>query len=232
MTVCQIIPMALLMLADGRFPAGGHAHSGGLEVAVADGAVRDLDGLRQFLRGRVHTQGLTQAALAAAACAVAAGPSADTDLRELDGHADARHPAAVQRRVSRTQGRAVLRAGRAAWPSAALDALAASTPAGTHHAPALGAVAAAAGLDPGQAALASAYGSVSGPASAALRLLGLDPYGVHAVIASLGADCESVAAAAATAARGPWSELPAAGGSLSDVAAIRHEHWEVRLFAS
>jgi len=29
---------ALLMLADGRFPSGGHAHSGGLEAAV----VREL----------------------------------------------------------------------------------------------------------------------------------------------------------------------------------------------
>lgn len=26
---------ALLILADGRFPAGGHAHSGGMEAAVA-----------------------------------------------------------------------------------------------------------------------------------------------------------------------------------------------------
>ena len=27
----------MLLLADGRFPAGGHTHSGGMEVAVADG---------------------------------------------------------------------------------------------------------------------------------------------------------------------------------------------------
>ena len=32
---------ALLVLADGRFPAGGHAHSGGVEAAVAHGAVHD-----------------------------------------------------------------------------------------------------------------------------------------------------------------------------------------------
>ena len=29
----------LLLLADGRFPAGGHAHSSGLEAAVAAGRV-------------------------------------------------------------------------------------------------------------------------------------------------------------------------------------------------
>ncbi len=28
---------ALLVLADGRFPAGGHAHSGGAEAAVTAG---------------------------------------------------------------------------------------------------------------------------------------------------------------------------------------------------
>jgi urease accessory protein len=225
MTQHQMVPVALLALADGRFPAGGHAHSGGVEVAVADGAVRDLAGLRDFLHGRLHTAGLTQAALAAAAAAA-------VNAAALDAHADARHPAAVLRRVSRAQGRAVLRAGRAAWPHPALDALVAGCPAGPHQAVALGAVARAAGLTPAHAALAVAYGTVTGPASAALRLLGLDPYGVHAVVAGLGSDCEAVAASAAARADGPWSDLPAATGPLSDVAAIRHEHWEVRLFAS
>ena len=30
-----------LLLADGRFPGGGFAHSGGLEPAVADGSVHE-----------------------------------------------------------------------------------------------------------------------------------------------------------------------------------------------
>ncbi|MET7801807.1 urease accessory protein UreF, partial [Streptomyces decoyicus] len=30
---------ALFVLADGRFPAGGHAHSGGAEAAVAAGRI-------------------------------------------------------------------------------------------------------------------------------------------------------------------------------------------------
>ncbi|NEB86732.1 urease accessory protein UreF, partial [Streptomyces anulatus] len=45
---------ALLVLADGRFPAGGHAHSGGAEPAVAGGRVRDADSLADFCRGRLH----------------------------------------------------------------------------------------------------------------------------------------------------------------------------------
>ncbi|RQX44658.1 urease accessory protein UreF, partial [Micromonospora chalcea] len=40
------------MLADGRFPAGAHAHSGGLEAAAAAGRVTDLATLEAFLAGR------------------------------------------------------------------------------------------------------------------------------------------------------------------------------------
>jgi urease accessory protein len=220
-----VIPAALLLLSDGRFPAGGHAHSGGLEVAVADGAVHDLASLETFLRGRLHTQGLVQAALAAAACSGA-------DPGELDAEADARHPAPVQRRISRAQGRALLRAGRAVWPDARLEALAAAHPGGPHQAIAFGLVAAAAGVDPAGAALASALGAVSGPATAAVRLLGLDPYGVHAVLAGLAAECELVAGAAVAAASGPLEDLPAATGPRLDIDAVRHERWAVRLFAS
>src|SRR4051812_49287667 len=76
---------ALLLLCDGRFPAGGHAHSGGAEEAVADGRIRDAAGLADFCRGRLHTAGLVAAALAAAA-------TAGVDPLALDDAADARTP--------------------------------------------------------------------------------------------------------------------------------------------
>ncbi|HMC80052.1 MAG TPA: urease accessory UreF family protein, partial [Acidimicrobiia bacterium] len=85
---------ALLLLADGRFPGGGHAHSGGLEPAVADGAVEDLASLESFLAGRLLTTGEVDAWLAAAACAGA-------DPLELDAEADARCPSAALRQASR-----------------------------------------------------------------------------------------------------------------------------------
>ena len=81
---------ALLLLADGRFPAGGHAHSGGVEAAVAHGAVHDTDSLEAFCRGRLHTTGLTTAGLAAAA-------AAGYDPLLLDDAADARTPAPALR---------------------------------------------------------------------------------------------------------------------------------------
>jgi urease accessory protein len=63
------VSVAGLLLSDSRFPAGGHAHSGGVEPAVTAGSVRDLGSLELFLRGRLRTAGLVAAAVAACACA-------------------------------------------------------------------------------------------------------------------------------------------------------------------
>ena len=101
-----------------------------------------------------------------------------------------------------------------------------------HHPVALGAVAAAAGLDPLAAAVAAAHGTVTGPASAAVRLLGLDPYAVHALLAALAPECDRIAAEAADRAGDPVDDLPAAGAPLLDIGAEQHASWEVRLFAS
>ncbi len=153
------------------------------------------------------TAGLVAAGFAAAACARARGESAalvldDGFWPELDAEADARTPSPAQREASRRQGRALLRAARAAWPGAAgLAGLAAAagtrgTPArgGPHHAVVLGAAAAAAGCLPPEAALIAAYQSVAGPASAAVRLLALDPMLAAGMLAGLAGDIDAVAA--------------------------------------
>jgi len=210
---------ALMLLADGRFPGGGHAHSSGLEPAVACGRVTDVASLEAFLRGRLATTGLVAAAFAAAACA---GPPEATYT--LDAEFDARTPSPAQRRVSRAQGRALLRAARTMWTVPRVVE--------PHHPVALGVVAGAAGLEPGQAAGIAAYSSISGPASAAVRLLGLDPYAVHAALAALAPDCDATAARAATWARSAPEELPAASAPLTDISAEDHATWEVRHFAS
>ena len=133
--------VAALLLGDSRFPAGGHAHSGGVEPAVTARTVTDLATLDAFLRGRLRTAGLVAAGIAGAACAHAsAGHSAGSEGRGasanlarddywalLDAEVDARIPSPAQREASRRQGRALVRAARVAWPEAAgLAALAPS----------------------------------------------------------------------------------------------------------
>ena len=99
-----------------------------------------------------------------------------------------------------------------------------------HHCVLLGALAGV----PADAALTAAYLAVSGPASASVRLLGLDPLRVNAVVAALGPDIAAVARAAAAADLDP-ADLPAPGSPGLDVLAEehdRHHREEVRLFAS
>lgn len=220
---------ALLLLADGRFPAGGHAHSGGAEAAVAEGRITDAATLAEFCRGRLHTTGLVAAALAAAA-------TAGIDPTALDDAADARTPSPALRAVSRRLGRQLLRAARAAWPAPALDRLAADRPRGAHQPVVLGVAARAAGLTPLDAARAAAYEAASSPATATVRLLALDPFESTAVLARLGPDVDAVAEAAHAAARRALAEgldaLPAASAPLLDIGAERHAAWQTRLFTS
>jgi urease accessory protein len=238
---------ALLMLADSRLPAGGHAHSGGVEAAFDTGLIQHLGELAGFLRGRLWTAGLTAAGLAAAAAQLAAGQPSIGDWARLDAEADARIPAPAQRAASRQQGRALLRAGRAAWPDDRLAAVAtltggtAGTATGTatgdggggpHHPVALGTVAVAAGGDPAGAALVAGYLAVSGPASAAIRLRGFDPLAVHGVLAGLAGEIAAVAARAEAAAGGPLADLPCPAAPRLDLLAELHARSEVRLFAS
>ncbi|MFD4346618.1 urease accessory protein UreF [Streptomyces coelicoflavus] len=223
------------MLADGRFPAGGHAHSGGLEAAVVAGRVSDPGTLEAFLRGRVATSGAMAAAFAAAACAAFDGPPegperhrtrlAETDsepetgtdpetgtgtetggqgrISALDTELEARTPAPALRATSRKLGRQLLRTARAIRPHPGLDALAAAL-----------------------------HDAATGPATAAVRLLGLDPFAVHAVLARLAPDLDRLATAATARANAPAAELPAYGAPSLDISAELHATWEVRLFAS
>lgn len=220
---------ALLLLADGRFPAGGHAHSGGAEAAVRAGRITDAASLEAFCRGRLHTAGLVAASLAAAA-------ALGTELAELDEAADARTPSPALRDTARRLGRQLLRAGRATWPCAELDTLAREFPRGAHQPVVLGVVARAAGLGPEDAAWCAAYESVGGPATATVRLLSLDPFDATGVLARLAPETDRVAGRAVRAARAVLTEgadaLPAASAPLLEIIAEAHAVRGGRLFAS
>jgi urease accessory protein len=205
----------LLTLADSRLPTGGHVHSGGIEEAVTSGLVVDLAGLRAYLRRRIRTQGLVTASLAAAV-------HTGTLTAELaDRETDARTPSPAARNASRAQGRGLLRLARRVWPHHDWQPLGA-----TPHLPvAAGAVGKAGGLTPEQTALSVVYTTMTGSATAAQRLLALDPGDVAALTFELSPLCE---ATAADASKG----LADLSDPLLDVLAQRHSERERPLFVS
>jgi urease accessory protein len=218
----------LLLLLDGRAPAGAHAHSGGLEAAVTAGIVDDVDDVRAFCRGRLRTSGRVAAAFAAAACAT----WPDGDWPALHAELDARMPSQALRTASYAMGAGL----RRLLHSLAADLTVLGDP--VHHPIALGAGVAFAGGTPEDAARAAALGVCTSAASAAVRLLGLDPYAVHGMLASLTPEIDTLALRSCNSGR-PYdaegctiAKLPADSAPGMDLLADVHLTQEVRLFAS
>ena len=205
----------LLALADSRLPTGGHVHSGGIEEAVTSGVVVDLGTLRAYLRRRIATQGLVTASVAAA---VHAGW---LSFAEADRETDARTPAPAARRASRAQGRGLVRLARRVWPDGEWDALGA-TP---HLAVAAGAVGTASAMTTQHTALSVVYTTMTSSATAAQRLLALDPGDVAALTFELSGMCDQTADLAC-------KELAELSDPLLDVLAQRHTKRERPLFVS
>jgi urease accessory protein len=205
----------LLTLSDSRLPTGGHVHSGGVEEAVTSGLVVDLPTLRAFLRRRIRTTGLVTASVAAA---VHAGSLSVTDA---DRETDARTPSPAARAASRAQGRGLTRLARRVWPALDWNLVGAKP----HLAVAAGAVGAASALLPEQTALSLVYTTMTGSATAAQRLLALDPGDVAVVTFELAPLCDQVAAEAA-------KELADLSDPLLDQLAERHVQRDRPLFVS
>jgi urease accessory protein len=224
----------LLLLLDSRAPAGAHNHSGGMEAAVAVGLVAGQPDAEQYCRARLRTAGRVAAAFAAAACGLqrdpAPGPAA---MAMLDAELDARTPSEGARAASRQLGGGLRRLLRSMLPGADLvTPWARCGPPAPHHALVLGGGVALAGGGPELAARAAALAACAGPASAAVRLLGLDPYAVQAMLARLAPDIDECAGLAALAAANPPGSLPCEGAPALDLLADFHLTAEVRLFAS
>lgn len=206
----------LLTLADSRLPTGGHVHSGGVEEAVTSGLVNDLVTLEAFLCRRIRTSGLISASVAVAVQTGAVTPeSADLET-------DARTPAPAARSASRAQGRGLLRLARRVWPEGADWSTLGRTP---HLGTVAGVVGRASALEPEHTALSLVYTTMTGSATAAQRLLALDPADVAAVTFALSEVCDQTAHDAAAG-------LADLSDPLLDVLAQRHAARERPLFAS
>src|SRR4051794_5615305 len=108
----------LFQLADGTFPSGAFAHSGGLEAAMVLGALRDPRsgealGTAAFLDTSLRQIG--RAALPFVRRVVMDPPS----LAVVDEICDASLPLLAPNRASRAQGRALASAAGRVWDSLA-----------------------------------------------------------------------------------------------------------------
>jgi urease accessory protein len=212
-------PLALL-LADSRFPSGSYAHSLGLEQAVASG----LTDVPAFMAARLRLVAEADARFAVEARRAAGSPR---QLARLDAEWAARCPSPVLREGARRLGAQLLRSAATVWPG---DPIAAYRVASrlTPRPIALGVVAAAGSLADEDVALLALYDDAATVASAALKLLPLDPAVTARWLAELAPQL-SLAARAVAADRGP---LPAPAAVALELSAPIHLEQRERLFAS
>lgn len=223
------VSVAALVLADGRLPTGGHAHSAGLEPALAGGLRAEQ--IIDYIAVRLSTVGITEAATAVLS------RRAWVDHNEFIGDEDsigaiidafyARTPSAPLRAASEQLGRGMFRLARRLWPDdARLDALAkvATLP----RPVALGVVAAICGLSDAQTARTSLYDDVQTVAYAAPKLLPTDPVEpVRWVLASSHAIERSVTTAVEVTS---VATLPALTAPELEIWSIDHAHRTRRIF--
>lgn len=216
-------PTAALVLADGRLPTGGHAHSAGLEAALAAGmAVGDVPA---YVLGRLDTVGRVEAAAAVLARRAAATDPAGLAL--LQAELLARMPSAPLRAASGQLGRGLVRLADRLWPDE--PAVAALHTLGEPLRPlALGVVAALAGLDDAQTARTCLYDDVQSVASAASKLLPVDPVEPVAWVLAAAPALEAVVADSVRV--GALADLPATSAPLTEQWSLAHHLRSRRIF--
>lgn len=211
---------SLLLLTDGRFPDGSHAHSHGLEAAVGAGRVHDPASLADYVTGRLWTTGRTDATAARLA-------AAGTDPDALDAAWCVRTPSAAARATSRSLGRALARTAARVVPHRPITLSDGQPPV---QPIALGLLAAAVGCTPDEAALASAHSTAATLSAAGLRLLSLDPFDVAAVLHDLRSDVEGVASS--TIGLAGADDLPHASTPFAEIDVELQSALPTRLFRS
>ncbi|MDX6516137.1 MAG: urease accessory protein [Gaiellaceae bacterium] len=220
--------VSLLLLTDGRFPAGGYAHSGGLEAAVEAGL--GLEGVPLFLAGRLQGVAASEARLAVAAARAARREDLDA-LLLLDREAEARCPSPPLRAAARRLGAQLLRSAVTVWPDAELLERYREASAGTPRPIAFGAVAASAGLDDEELARALLYEDAATVTGAAVRLLPVDSAATARWLVEATPRIERLAREAAAQMLAP-EQLPAGFAPMLELRSLAHAAREGKLFAS
>ena len=211
--------LRLLTWLSPAFPVGAFGYSHGLETAIREGAVTDARSLTGWIAALLeHGSGWTDAVLARAAwTAVTAEDHAALD--EIAELGEAMAPSLERRRETMAQGEAFLTAVAAWHPPPIIRA---------PYCVAVGAAAGAAGIPLQPALTAWLHAFAANLTSVAVRAIPLGQSDAVAVIASLEA---VILRTAARAAASTLDDL-GSGAILSDIAAMRHEALEGRLFIS
>jgi urease accessory protein len=223
--------LVLLQFADGLFPAGGFAHSFGLETYVQEGRVTDRRGLEAFMAA--HLEGSSGPADAVAVALAARRAAADDGpgCGDIDQRLDAMKVVPEFRAASRQMGRQTLRVASALaadpWLAALGEDVAADRLPG-HHAVVFGAVLGRGGIGPEVAAAAYLHSTSALLVGAGLRLIAMGQVEGQRALAAMRPRIGQLAAAAARASLDDmWSFTPGI-----EIAGIKHATLDRRLFRS
>ena len=230
--------LGLLQFSDGLFPVGSYAHSFGLETYVADGSIRDTDGVQAFLLS--YLQGSIAptdavAVLASRNAALAQTSARMDDCVAIDRLLDATKTAAELRNASRQMGRQVLRIAVSLDGPFVLDGLTAglfraveSDEIPGHHAMAFGIAGAALAWRETEMVRAYLYSTCAGIISSALRLLPLGQVAGQRILWALNPHIANLAEEVqGKDMRDIWSFAPGI-----EIASMRHANLDARLFRS
>jgi len=213
-----------MLLADARLPVAGHTQSATLEAALRGGLRPDQ------VEGYIATRLATVVRVEAATAVVALHHlQSRLPLTDLETAWAARTPSPAMRRTSRVQGRAFLRLARRLWP----DAPGVAVVADLHQvsrAVAVAAAASASDLSPRALARLIGYDDVQTVASAALKLLPLDPADVTAWVLRALPAVDLLAAEVAPLTRS--GQIPACGSPQIEEWAQAHSRTTRRLFSA
>lgn len=218
----------MAQIADSAFPAGGFAHSGGLEAAVQLGEVEGAAGARRYVEEVVWREARLMLPVVGAAW-----DAGVEGVRAIDARVDAMLTSDVAARASRAQGRAFVAACARAFVAgapelAALDEMLRARATSGHLAVVFGAVARALGMARVEAQQLFLFVQLRGVLSAAVRLGRIGPLEAQAVQHALGPVC----ARALDEARGLGLDDAAQTAPLHELWGALHDRLYSRLFQS
>jgi urease accessory protein len=212
----------LLTWLSPAFPVGTFAWSAGLETAIAERRVLDAAALREWIEGMLAHGGIrTDAIILAHAHRVESSePAALADLADL---CLALTPAAERTKETLLTGDAFIAAAKA-WPSAVYARLPSPCP----YPIAVGAIAAAHGVGLSETLLGYLTAAVHSQVSVAVRLVPLGQTDGLRVMAALEGRIAALAASALSLTLDDIGSI----GYAADIAQMRHETLEPRIFRS